>query len=66
MPAPDFTDAVWRKSSNGDQACVEVAVLADVAGVRDSKKPSAGTIVLGAGAWTTFRATVKRGDLDLT
>jgi hypothetical protein len=44
-----MTDLTWRKSSfstdNGD--CVEVAVLPDgQVAVRDSKKPSAGHLVL--------------------
>jgi hypothetical protein len=49
---------VWRKSSrsgtgnNGN--CVEVALTATVARVRDSKNPQGRVLVLPAKAWTTF------------
>jgi hypothetical protein len=49
---------VWRKSSrssNGNNAnCVEVALTAAVARVRDSKNPQGRVLVLPANAWTTF------------
>ena len=40
---------VWRKSSrstNQGGACVEVAALLDAIGLRDSKDPEAGLLVL--------------------
>lgn len=42
----------WRKSSySADDAndCVELADLTDVVGLRDSKNPGAGALVLGRG-----------------
>lgn len=38
----DFTNATWRKSvkSQNDGACVEIARVDDVIGVRDSKDPA--------------------------
>lgn len=46
----------WRKStrSNGGGACVEVAVVDRVVGVRDSKDPTGAVLVFEAGAWTAF------------
>ncbi|TDQ00636.1 DUF397 domain-containing protein [Labedaea rhizosphaerae] len=68
MRTTDLTGAMWRKSSrsNGGGACVEIAVLPEAAAVRDSKNQSAGALVLGADAWTAFRAAAKQGDLDLS
>jgi hypothetical protein len=60
----DRQPAVWRKSSyssgtggNGD--CVEVA-LGERVGVRDSKAPAGGALVLGVGAWAAFVSEVRR------
>lgn len=60
MTPPDFTHAVWCKSSwsgsNGGQ-CVEVAVLAGVVGVRDSKDGGYGPILIfNPGEWGAFVA----------
>jgi environmental stress-induced protein Ves len=67
MPTTDLTGAIWRKSSrsNGGGACVEIAVLPEAAAVRDSKNLSAGALVLDTDAWTSFRAAVKQGELDV-
>lgn len=63
MTAPDLSAALWRKStySNGQGgACVEVARnLPAVVAVRDSKAPSAGTLVFAPSAWGTFVAALK-------
>ena len=50
--------AVWRRStrSNGGGACVEVAVVDRVVGVRDSKDPAGPVLVFGSAAWTAFVA----------
>lgn len=65
MNPPDFTGAMWRKStrsgSNGGQ-CVEVAVLGGVVGVRDSKDDGRGAVlVCTAREWDGFVAGAKSG-----
>jgi len=62
-----MTDAVWRKGSRSSQssACVEFAVLADVAAVRDSKRPEGGHLVATRPGWASFLAAVKAGSFDL-
>jgi len=52
----------WRKSSysnGGNGACVEVAVLVDRVGVRDSKNATGPTLAFGPTSWRAFigRAT---------
>ncbi|MEU2059490.1 DUF397 domain-containing protein [Streptomyces sp. NPDC013455] len=63
MRAIDLSHATWRKSSysNSDGgACVEVADdIPAVVPVRDSKAPSRGALVFGAGAWAAFVDGIK-------
>lgn len=62
---------VWRKSSRsgtgqgGQSDCVEVARLSRDIGVRDSKHPEAGHLVLSAESFATLVARAKRDRLDL-
>ncbi|MFD0900912.1 DUF397 domain-containing protein [Actinomadura sediminis] len=53
----------WRKSrrseSQGD-ACVEVAALPHGVGVRDSKRPEGGHLVLGGAAFRALLDEMKR------
>ena len=52
-----LSPADWRKSSysNTDGGnCVEVASNLPLVPVRDSKNPTHGTLVFGAGAWAEF------------
>ena len=60
---PDFSTAVWRKSSYSDGGannCVEVADgYAGLVPVRDSKTPDARPLVLSAASWSAFVARVK-------
>jgi Domain of unknown function (DUF397) len=53
---------VWRKSSysGGGNDCVEVALLADEVGVRDSKNPEAGALKVSARSWRGLLGTVNR------
>ena len=61
---PDFSSAVWRKSTyseGGDNNCVEVADgHPGIVPVRDSKTPNDGQIlVFTATSWTYFLTGVK-------
>lgn len=62
-----LADASWRKSSrsgpNGGQ-CVEVAHLHGAVGVRDSKDPAGGHLLVSADTWGAFAALVRGGSLD--
>jgi len=68
MQATDLSGAVWRRSShsggdNGSQ-CVEVAVLADRAALRDSKMTAAPALVFDVGTVSAFVAAAGRGAWD--
>lgn len=49
-----FSDTTWRTSSysGASSNCVEVAFAEPAVGVRDSKRPDAGTLVLRAASWS--------------
>ncbi|MFD0857052.1 DUF397 domain-containing protein [Actinomadura adrarensis] len=59
-------EPVWRKSSRsgsggaGGQECVEVADLGAGRGVRDSKAPDAGHLVLTPEAFAALVTAIKR------
>ena len=63
----DLLGAVWRTSSRsqGDGACVQVAVQPAVAGIRDSKNPDDGVVVMPFAAWERLRFAVQQAELDL-
>lgn len=58
----------WRKSSRSDgvedHACVEMARFPAGVGVRDSKNPGLGHLVLTPAAFAGLIARIRRGDLD--
>jgi hypothetical protein len=56
MPAPDWTNARWRKSSHSSDSniCVEVALIGPQVVVRDSKHPTGPTVTLPTGSFTTW------------
>lgn len=60
--------AQWRKSTRsgayGDN-CVEVAVTADVIGVRDSKDTAGPVLLFTRGEWDAFVGGAKDGEFDL-
>lgn len=63
----DLSGAVWIKSSHsgGQTDCVEVAWLGDGGiGVRDSKNPAGGTLVLLPAQWDSFIGVVASGAFD--
>ncbi|SEG87470.1 protein of unknown function [Thermomonospora echinospora] len=64
---PDPSRAAWRKStrSSGTGACVEVAKLRQLIGVRDSKNPDGPKLSFTPRTWEAFNAGIKSGDYDL-
>ncbi|MFC5182305.1 DUF397 domain-containing protein [Actinomadura harenae] len=59
---PDLSRAYWRTSSHssqGGQDCVEVAGLAPVVAVRDSKDPDGPKLILDAAAWSSLTRLVR-------
>jgi len=67
MATIDLTRAAWYKStrSSGNGNCVEVAVVDDAVGVRDSKDRSGPVLVFTASEWRAFVAGAKDGEFDL-
>lgn len=66
MSEPDLSHAIWRTSRHSHQngACVEVAALAEIIGVRDSKAPDAGHLAFTRRAWAAFATQVRAGRYD--
>jgi hypothetical protein len=57
MHKPDLSNAAWRKSrrsSQGDNACVEVARLPRLVAVRDSKDPDGPKLTFTPAEWHSF------------
>jgi hypothetical protein len=58
----------WRTSSHSGPEggeCVEVAALASVVGVRDSKDPDGARLAFGVAEWRVFARRVKASEFDL-
>jgi uncharacterized protein DUF397 len=58
----------WRKASRSNASgneCVEVAILAEGRGIRDSKAPDTGHLTLSPESFAQLITRVKRGDLDV-
>lgn len=72
MSEPDFTRAIWRKStrSGTNGSCVEVArnlvTKQGIVGIRDSKDPTGPALGFDPAAFQAFTNNVKRGRFDLT
>ncbi|MBW8483057.1 DUF397 domain-containing protein [Actinomadura parmotrematis] len=64
-----MTEIEWRKSTRSEGGsggtCVELAVLHDAVGVRDSTSPQSGHLSLGRETLTTLLTHIKSGTLDL-
>ena len=66
MTHMDFAGASWRTSSySGGQGgqCVEVAPLARIVGVRDTKDRARGHLTVSAATWAAFARAVSREEL---
>jgi hypothetical protein len=70
----DIPGSAWRKSrrSNGQAACVEVAVTEGskegsdhVITVRDSKNPDGPKLTFTPAEWEAFTAGVRDGEFDI-
>jgi hypothetical protein len=66
MGTPGFFGGAWRTSSrsNGEMACVEVAVVPGHVGVRDSKDRSGPALAFLPSAWRAFVGDVQRDGFD--
>lgn len=65
-----FSDAAFRKSTmsgqfDGNSNCVEVAIVADAVGVRDSKNRTQATLQFTHNEWIAFIKGVKAGEFDV-
>lgn len=68
MTAPNSSTVRWRKASrSGHQGgdCVEVAGLARVVAVRDSKDPDGPKLAFAASDWRVFTDCIKGNIHDL-
>ncbi|MEU6131121.1 DUF397 domain-containing protein [Saccharopolyspora sp. NPDC047091] len=61
MSEQNLTGATWFKSSYSktQNECVEVALVPDGAGVRDTKDRDGGTLSFNRTTWSTFLSTLK-------
>lgn len=68
MTTPDFTHAVWRKSTHSGETgghCVELAFLSTAVGLRDSKDKANGPILIVTSAeWNSFLAETRDGEFS--
>jgi hypothetical protein len=62
----DLTRAQWRKAraSQANGECVEVAFVADVVAMRDSKDKTGPVLVFTASEWAAFKGGVQAGEFD--
>jgi hypothetical protein len=66
----ETTDLIWRKASkseNGGASCVEVGTTANghAAGIRDSKSPERGHLVVTPTVLGALLASVRAGELEM-
>ncbi|WP_261566816.1 DUF397 domain-containing protein [Frankia gtarii] len=63
----DLSGAEWRKSSHSatQTNCVEIARVAGVVAVRDSKDPDGPVLVFTPSEWAAFLAGARDGEFNL-
>jgi Domain of unknown function (DUF397) len=65
MSASPPPEPTWRKSSrSAANGCVEVASLADLVAIRDSKDRGGATLLFSPAAWRDFLGGVRAGEFD--
>lgn len=66
LPATAFANARWQKSSRSDPQpnCVELAEVAGIIGVRDSKRPEHAILQFNKSEMAAFIAAAKAGEFD--
>lgn len=67
MSTLDLSSATWRKSARSDSSggdCVEVAGVASVVAVRDSKDPDGPRLVVGRDAFGALARDIRSGRYD--
>ncbi|MFE9103501.1 DUF397 domain-containing protein [Actinomadura geliboluensis] len=68
IPTPDLSAVKWRKASRSDHHggdCVEVAGVARVVAVRDSKDPDGPKLAFTSSEWRAFASRITSGAHDL-
>jgi hypothetical protein len=61
----DPAHLVWRRSTKCESGlCVEVAVTAQTALVRDGKRPNGPHLSFGPRSWDDFLTAIKAGEYD--
>lgn len=68
MDSPDMSCAIWRRSTRSGQNgnCVEIAQVAGIVAVRDSKNVGTPPILLPHAGWRALLANVDAGHYDLS
>ncbi|MFA1546130.1 DUF397 domain-containing protein [Actinomadura chokoriensis] len=64
----DLTRARWRKASRSSASgsdCVEIAQVAGLVAIRDSKAPDGPTVVIDRKTWRALTNRAHQGELEL-
>lgn len=66
MNSDDLTSARWFKSSysDGQNNCVEVALVGQVVAMRDSKDPGGPALTFAPGEFSAFVRGVRDGEIN--